>query len=518
MAMRMRAAMLTSAYLAMGCADPAQGHGESSAGVQSSELRSPITFTEGGPIPYVFGYSPETGQILGGEHRLLVPRNGRREAIDNPNLPSRLHPELAGSLMLVNSSITQGEAQSGAFASNWWPQRQNGIADRWNSTNKDFSDRVSDPDNLSPVEKYDLLFYPGQLQALGAIRSWSLDDMRRPEWQRSAPYVQPAVTVAGPATRWELQNHGTYQRVYPEYWWGHCNGWSAYVTAEADAAPRRDVSVRLVDNVVTECAQGEAGCVLLHMADLEALMSELYFNDSVTFSGRRCESRADRTSRDIYGRPVDPACRDLNPGTMHVAMTGLLGVGASPISYTSTERKRLPFIVDYTWDWEVWSFPVEKFAIDVIEEVSQERAAQLVCNGGYQGAYCQSYRFNPNARRFIRVAARYWMISDSLTGANLLAAPEQRSIPLTVSELHYVLEVDDRLMILGGEWVKDPAVTNGVNGKELHPDYLWMPIRAQGEGEDSDDLGGTDDNPYIAYSKVKALLALSRTGAPGPDH
>ena len=31
-------------------------------------------------------------------------------------------------------------------------------------------------------------------------------------------------------------------------------------------------------------------------------------------------------------------------------------------------------------------------------------------------------------------------------------------------------------------------------------------------GEDEDDLGGSEDNPYISYKKVKALLTLARRG------
>ncbi|WP_437684052.1 hypothetical protein [Sorangium sp. So ce131] len=490
-------------FLVIGCAELDQEPPRESVAVAESSVNgSPFRFIEGGSVPYVLGFSPETGQILGGSHQLLIPRPLGREAMDGANLPSSLHPELKGALLQLNTSIRGGEAQTAAFPSNWWPQRQNGIADRWNSANKNYSDRTSDPDNLSPAEKYDMLFHPGQLQSLSGITYWSAGNQ---------PYVQPAVTVAGPATRWELQHHGLYQGIYPEYWWGHCNGWSAYVAAEG-AGPRRDVRVKRSGSTVTECAAGEAGCVLFRMADIEALMSELYFGDSVTFSGRRCETRADRTMRDVYGRPVDPACRDLNPATMHIAMTGLLGTGATPLNQASSPRKRLMFIVDHTWDSEVWSFPVKQFSIDVIEEVGVQEAARLLCNGAYQGADCYNYRFNQNARRFVRVAARFWMISDAVTGETLLLPPEQRNVPLSVSELHYVLELDGNLNILGGEWIKNPSLTNGVNGRELHPDYLWMPVKAQGAGEDSDDLGGAEDNPYISYSTVKALLTLSQRG------
>ncbi|WP_437873002.1 hypothetical protein [Sorangium sp. So ce363] len=505
----MRASVVSSVLLVQGCAELDPAPGESVAVAASSLNVSTFRFMEGGELPYVLGFSPETGQILGGAHQLLIPRTGGREALDGANLPSHLHPELRGSLLQLNSTLREGEAQSTAFASNWWPQRQNGIADRWNSTNKNYSDRISDPDNISPVEKYDVLFHSGQMETLGAIASWSMDDLRRPPYLRNPPYIQPTVVVAGPATRWELQHHGLYQGVYPEYWWGHCNGWSAYVAAEG-AGPRRDVRVKLSGAKVTECAAAETGCVLFRMADIEALMSELYFSDSVTFSGRRCETRADRTMRDVYGRPIDPACRDLNPATMHVAMTGLLGVGAKPLHGDSTQRQKLMFVVDHTWDVEVWSFPVKQFSIDVIEEVDVRQAARLLCGGAYAGADCYNYRFNPGATRFVRVAARFWMISDSVTGETLLTPPEQRTVPLSVSELHYVLELDENLTILGGEWIKNPSIVNGVNGKELHPDYLWIPVRAQGAGEDADDLGGAEDNPYISYAKVKALLTLSQ--------
>jgi hypothetical protein len=510
---RIGATLVGSAVLALGCVDLEAPRRESLAAAESGVSSSPFGFLEGGSIPYVLGYSRDTGQVLGGAHTLLIPLGGRREAIDAGNLPWSLHPDLQGSYLFLNSQLTQGESEAGAFASNWWPQRQNGIADRWNSTNKNYADLTSDPENLSPAEKYDLLFYSRQQRTIGETTNWTVDDMNRPEGLRSAPNVHRALTVAGPTTSWELQHHGVYQGVYPEYWWGHCNGWSAYVTAETGGPPRRDVRVKLEGGAVAECAQGEEGCVFFRMADIEALMSELYYVDSVTSSGRRCEMREDRFQRDIYGRPADAACRDSNPGTMHVAMTGMLGLGTKPIGDASGPRQKRSFVVDYTWHREVWSFPVKKFSIDALEEVSAQQAARLVCAGAYQGADCYNYRLNPSARRFVRVAARYWMISDQMTGATLLLPPAQRDVEPTVSELHYVLELDDQLKVLGGEWIQNPSIVNGVNGKEMHPDFLWLPVKAQGAGEDADDLGGSGDNPYIAYSKVKALLSLSRSGS-----
>ncbi|WP_437786577.1 hypothetical protein [Sorangium sp. So ce1097] len=507
MTMRIGAMAVSSAVLALGCMDLDQQEHEQepregAAALQTSARPMEARFLEGGTIPYVFGLSPDAGHpIVGGSHTLLIPLTGTREPMDAANLPTSLHPELRGSYVALNSSLLQGQA-AGPFASQWWPHNRNGIADRWNSVVKDYGDLTSDPDNLSPAEKYDLLFYAGQARSI-----------EPPPGERSradAPGALRATRVAGPTTYWELTHHGLYQGVTPEYWWGHCNGWAAYVVAEGGGPPRRDIRVRRAGGALVECASVETGCVLFRMADIEALMSELYQHDAATFSGRRCEAREDQVLRDVYGRPVDPACRDLNPGTMHVAMTGLLGLGASSISAASSGRGRRSFVVDYTWHREVWSYPVTSFTIDSIAEVSAPEAARLVCNGGYQGADCYNYRFNPNARRFVRVSARYGMISDEVSPAALLLPAALRNVPPVTSELHYVLELDDRLTVLGGEWIKNPAFTNGVDGKRMHPDYFWIPIRAQGAGEDGDDLGGSGDNPYVAYSRVRALLDLSR--------
>ncbi|AUX23195.1 hypothetical protein SOCEGT47_037180 [Sorangium cellulosum] len=497
--------------LALGCMDTDQQlQNESAAALESGGTTSRPRFIEGGSMPYVLGFSPETGQILGGSHTLLIPVTGAREMMDAANLPTSLHPELGGAYSFFNSSVRHGQA-TGPFASQWWPHSRNGIADRWNSVVKDYGNLTSDPDNLSPAEKYDLLFYAGQARSLEPITSFRVDEMSRPEGLRAAPHVARAARVAGPTTEWELRHHGLYQGVTPEYWWGHCNGWAAYVVAEGSGPPRRDVRVRLAGGTLIECASVELGCILFRTADIEALMTEVYHHDAVTSSGRRCEMRADQVLRDHYGRPIDPACRDLNPGTMHVAMTGLLGLGAGPISATSSGgRARRSFVVDHTWHREVWSYPVTSFSIDAIEEVSAQRAAQLVCSGGYQGADCYNYRFNPSASRFVRVAARYGMISDEVSTAALLQPPALRNVAPVSSELHYVLELDNQLRVLGGEWIKNPAFINGINGKEMHPDYLWLPVRPQGAGEDSDDLGGSGDNPYISYSRAKALLTLSR--------
>lgn len=469
---------------------------------------------EGGFIPYLLGATP-AGPIQGGGHLLLVPGAGGREPFDAPNHPSRIHPALAGDALLLRGDILEGQSDKPLYASNWWSQSDDGIAARWNSRVMDYRDRTTDPDNLSPTEKYDLLFYPGQAQVVPETRSWSYEDIQRPEAERGEPVVRPAIQVAGPATAWELQNHGRWQSVIPEPWWGHCNGWASYTAAEALGAPQRDVRVRLVNGQVTECARGEAGCVLFRMADIEALMTELYFNDASTMTGRRCNIEPDAIERDPYGRPRSVECRDLQPATLHVALTGLLGAGVPPLGAPAgTPRRRQPFVLDAQAAHEVWTFPVQGFAIDEIEEVDGREAMRLVCAGGDAGMIrCSRYRFNENAVRFARVKARARLIAYQVSTAALLRPPATRATPLYEMELHYVLETDGAGRILGGEWIRDPEVPGGLGDKAAHPDFMWLPHGPAGFGEGADDRGGSIDNPYLSYPNVRALLALSAAPA-----
>ena len=471
---------------------------------------------EGGYVPYLLGRA-EGGPIVGGGHLVLVPSTGGREPFDAPNHPRRLHPSLAGEALLFRPEIRSGETDLALFASSWWPSRHNGIAARWHTGSPDDLGSAVDPDDLSPVEKYDRLFYPGQEVSIPEIRSFPVEELERPPSERSQGVLRPAITVAGPATAWEVRRHGLYQLAIPESWWGHCNGWASYAVVEALGAPQRDVRARLAGDQLAECAPGEAGCVLFRMADIEALMSEVYYSDASTLAGRRCDEEPDRIARDPYGRPTSAACRDLSPATLHVALAALQGVGAPPLGAPAgAAARRLAFVMDVSAEREVWNFPIQRFAFAAVEEVDAAEAASLVCAGGRAGPLgCMLYRFNENAVRFVRVEARVWLISDEVSRADLLRPAAEREVPLEEVELHYVLELDGAGTILGGEWIRSPAVTTGLGSTEAHPDFLWLPYGPVGAGEGDDDRGGEGDNPHLDLRRVRALLALSRTPAPG---
>lgn len=474
------------------------------AGCSGNADPSPTTNDEAkdfrdGSYFYVLGYDENTGkQIRGGTHEVVAfDENGKREAIDSANRTSRLHPDLTASsdYMLFDSELRQGNTDWDVFASTWWPQSRNGTAWRWQPGAGDDYNDLSDRDRLSPIEKYDLLFYAAQTATVDAVSHCEYRDyVDDPE--NCEEIDHPALTVAGPATKWELENQGVYQFVEPENWWGHCNGWASYATAEPLGYPLRDVNVRFEGGTVYECTDDAEDCMLFRMADIEGLMTELYFSDQATFSGRRCNTTPDEIERDEHGRPVDEACRDLNPGSFHAAITGLMGRGADEI-VPGGEADFPAFVIDHNYDHEIWNFPVVGFEMNSSERISAEEAQALV--GGEGG-----YQFNDNATQFVRVQLTYSMISDSVPPEELLRRADTRDMPPVEVPLNYVLELNDDNRILGGEWIENPTFTQ--DSKELHPDFMWKALEARGFGEGSDDLGGDSDNPFVAYSRVQSLL------------
>lgn len=451
---------------------------------------------------YVLGFSAADGeQIRGGSHAVVgFNEAGKTEAIDDANRVSRLHPDFVrgSEYHTYDADLSEGESSWDVFASTWWPMSKNGTAWRWQpGANQDYGDR-SDVNRLSPMEKYDLMFYPGQEQVVPGVSHCAYADyVADPD--NCEEIEHPEVEVAGPATAWEMQNQGQYQWVEPDHWWGHCNGWASYATTEPLGYPRRDVTVRMDDGQVVECTDDAEGCITWRMADIEALMTELYFSDQATFSGRRCNTRPDEIERDEFGRPTEVACRDLNPGSFHVAITGMLGRGARSLS-TGDADARPAFIIDHNYDHEVWNFPIVSYTIDAQEEIDAQTANDLIGAGG------SDYVFNDEAVRFVQVTMTYSMISDGVPVNELLVRADLRAVDPMRVELNYVLELGADDEILGGEWIEDPTVSWGPNSKELHPDFIWMAVDSTGWGEGSDDLGGDSDNPYVAYSQARALL------------
>jgi hypothetical protein len=230
------------------------------------------------------------------------------------------------------------------------------------------------------------------------------------------------------AHKWEVQDALNQKNVF---WSGHCNGLAAASIMEEE--PLR--SVRM--NGVTFSAE-----------DIKALLVESWQNSGRTI-GLRCDLIDPK--RDEYGRPLNEECRDLNPATLHLAVTNFIG------------RFGEALIIDRDSNHEVWNWAISSYELK-INEISQRKAAELV------GSHSDGYLFNRSAKTF-------WESSLTLT------------LPATKSGVsyRYVLEGDELGRVFGGEWIGESKVK--------HPDFVWRP------GLQS------PANPYLDYELVQSLLA-----------
>ncbi|HMY19106.1 MAG TPA: hypothetical protein PKA58_22425, partial [Polyangium sp.] len=126
---------------------------------------------------------------------------------------------------------------------------------------------------------------------------------------------------------------------------------------------------------------------------------------------------------------------------------------------------------------------------------------------------CRNFTWNVNARRFAIIELVVYTVSYETRQAELLRPPLSRQSEPNATTYNYVLEMDGRGTILGGEWLSSPTGT-GPNNKEVHPDFLFMSVQAESLSESADDRGGRVDNPYLSSLRVRELLRLSRTQAP----
>jgi hypothetical protein len=447
----------------------------------------------------------------------------RADAIDAFNRPEQLHPDLAQPpYSTYDAALRTGTTTKQPFASSWWDMTCNGIACRWALPNRESADMANTSDrlNLSPAEKYDQLVYPNRAEVVAAVAHWNVAELLPPGQPRPPQHTHPAVRVMGPTTAWEMTHHGVYSSyAHPDTWEGHCNGWAGYVTTEPDPAPRRDIWVRLEGGAVRECSAGQSGCVLFRMGDIEGLMSEVHFSMTAAQAGRACSANPLTMPRDAYGRSRDPRCRDLNPGTLHTALVGLMargvrpiGAGGGPASAAGLDKPTL--VIDASYDWQVQSHPVVKFDIVDQQEINAAEANRLV------GDFRPGYSFNPEATRFVRVKTRVWKLLSPADEKAMLLPATMRTSNAEPTEYNYILELKDvlgqRSTIIGGEWIREPVLLANNDSRVLHPDFAWLGIKAMGDGDNpTDDTSNAGqatrayDNPMLSYPIVRGLLQCS---------
>lgn len=250
-------------------------------------------------------------------------------------------------------------------------------------------------------------------------------------------------------------------------WWGICHGWAPYAISEEAAV-----------NPI------EHNGVTFYPGDIEALMSLVYGKGlRVKFLSERCNEKAPEP--DEEGRIPDDECRDMNPGSLHIVATNMLGL------------RKQGFVEDRTYDLQVWNQPVKGYDVTnatddgKLLEISKAEALELL---GVEGT---DYKYNPDARRFFHVKlALHWITEASPAKTSHV----DDSTYTRTDNYEYILETDAAGIIMGGEYV-------GASRTD-HPDFVWWPT-AKPNGRIADGK--------ITYEQVAMLNAMAAAPADGGD-
>lgn len=133
-------------------------------------------------------------------------------------------------------------------------------------------------------------------------------------------------------------------------WYGLCHAWAA-------------ASILLPEPQHAVVKNG----VRFEVQDIKALISLVHNSTTSRFVSARCEqsAAAGSVSFDADGRPT-AACRDTNPGTFHTLVANYIGI------------RKQAFIMDRTFDNEVWNQPIRSFKVIEQRSVDGEEANRAI--------------------------------------------------------------------------------------------------------------------------------------------
>ncbi len=309
------------------------------------------------------------------------------------------------------------------WSDSYWPIYAGATAFRYNDPNMSFDNwldykkyydenptaklvAANKIDELSPAEKYDYIF---GLKSLGlTLYSW--------------------------------QEGESYQRQFNkvESWMGLCHGWAAASIVLPE--PKKNLEIK---NIFGKN-------LILHPSDIKALGTLLYANGNIPskYIGTRCELK--NPERDGNGRVKLEDCLDNNPGTWHLVVTHQIG------------KIQRSFVMDATYDYEVWNQPVYSYKYQYVHLESKEKfstlAEAILSVEDFKNDERKSYR-SDNAKYIVGVEMKVKYVAE--TEANI--DEEQESLYSEVT-YRYDLELDADKNIIGGEWYS-----------KAHPDFLWIP-------------------------------------------
>ncbi|MFT6632795.1 MAG: hypothetical protein ACJAS4_002760 [Bacteriovoracaceae bacterium] len=256
-------------------------------------------------------------------------------------------------------------------------------------------------------------------------------------------------------------------------WMGICHGWS----------PASYMLPRPVKEVIITAADGVTD-ITFRPTDLKALGSQLWAAgaQSTKMVGGRCNIKNPKTDRN--GRILDQNCFDNNPGTWHTTIVNQLG------------KNKLSFVMDATYDIEVWNHPVTSYSYSYFNPESMEEYNTLkeaiVSIRDFRTDKFKKYR-SKEASAVVGIKMEVEYLVETMP--NTFSYDESTLDAHNRAYYVYDLELDTNYNIVGGEWYTNK-----------HPDFLWTPY------EDSHATSNVDSyiRETVSVKNMASIDNLSR--------
>lgn len=227
-----------------------------------------------------------------------------------------------------------------------------------------------------------------------------------------------------------------------EEWMGLCHGWAPAAIYEP-----------LPASAVTAESPDQRLRIKFLPSEIKGLLSFSWATNrfDIHFLGSRCDKKD--PLRDENGRLLEPECFDINPATWHKLIVNRIGV------------LRKSFIIDATFDYQVWNQPVFAYSYKYYDPVTSEESDTLASAVRSYEDFRSTDRFakyrSPRTRSIVGISMGVGYIAEM--GVNVLEVDNSEGHAIWAG-YRYDLELDENGEVVGGEWEN-----------EFHPDFVWAP-------------------------------------------
>jgi hypothetical protein len=264
-------------------------------------------------------------------------------------------------------------------------------------------------DILSPSEKYDYIFGDPSGRLTHSM------------WQQGKVYYDIDKNVEG--------------------WMGICHGWAP--AAIFEKRPVKSVDIQINPDLIARFVP----------AEIKAFLSYSWATNrypAMTL-GQRCYKKD--PIRDDNQRLIDPECQDMNPATWHLTMVNQVGLA------------KKSFVMDATFDYEVWNQPVVGYEIEYKNlstgEIYETFKDAVISLKDFKTDRFAKHR-SKKAVELVGISMRVGYVNE--TGASRAESDSEAEDAIVWTVYDYDLEIDAAGNIIGGEWLS-----------QNHPDFIWIP-------------------------------------------